>query len=79
MYLTCTSQFFNYFHEQNELIASGDIEGTHLDFNTLGIINGIIDEAIQAEYYPEFAVGNTYGVKAVSLNSTCFGFALALT
>lgn len=41
------------------------MDGIQLDFNTLGIINGIIDEGIQAGYYPEFAVNNTYGIKAV--------------
>lgn len=34
--------------------------------DTLGIINGIIDEQIQAPYYPEFAVNNTYGIKAIN-------------
>jgi carboxypeptidase D len=57
--------FFNYFYEQNQKIADGSVEGIHLDFNSLGIINGIIDEAIQAPHYPEFAVNNTYGIKAV--------------
>ncbi|RMJ22956.1 Carboxypeptidase S1 [Aspergillus sp. HF37] len=55
------------FHEQNQKIAQGTHKGIHLDFNSLGIINGIIDEAIQAPYYPEFAVDNTYGIKAVRL------------
>ncbi len=32
--------------------------------DTLGVINGIINEEIQAPYYPEFAVNNTYGIKA---------------
>lgn len=32
--------------------------------NSLLIINGIIDEYIQAPYYPEFAVNNTYGIVA---------------
>ena len=31
-----------------------------LNFNSLGIGNGIIDEAVQAGWYPEFAVNNTY-------------------
>ncbi|EAW15089.1 S10 family peptidase [Aspergillus clavatus NRRL 1] len=64
--------FFNYFHEQNEKIANGTAEGIHLDFNSLGIINGIIDEGIQASYYPEFAVNNTYGIKAV--NDTVYNY-----
>jgi carboxypeptidase C (cathepsin A) len=34
--------------------------------DTLGIINGIIDERVQAPFYPEFAVNNTYGIKAVN-------------
>ena len=56
--------FFNYFQEQNAKITSGKMEGYGLNMATLGIGNGIIDEAIQAEYYPEFAVNNTYGIKA---------------
>lgn len=40
--------------------------------DTLGIGNGIIDETIQAPYYPEFAVNNTYGIKAV--NDTIYTF-----
>ncbi|KAL2012769.1 hypothetical protein VTN00DRAFT_294 [Thermoascus crustaceus] len=64
--------FFNYFHEQNEKIAKGEVKGVHLDFNSLGIINGIIDEAIQASYYPEFATKNTYGIKAV--NETVYNY-----
>jgi carboxypeptidase C (cathepsin A) len=43
-----------------------------LQMDTLGIINGIIDEQIQAPYYPEFAVNNTYGIKAV--NDTIYTF-----
>ena len=40
--------------------------------DTLGIINGIIDEQIQGPYYPEFAVNNTYGIK--SINDTVYTF-----
>lgn len=39
-------QFYHYFYEQNQKIANGE-DGIHLDFDTLGIINGIIDEGIQ--------------------------------
>lgn len=45
VYLTC--QFFNHFHEQNGKIESGELDGVALDFQSLGIINGIIDESIQ--------------------------------
>jgi carboxypeptidase C (cathepsin A) len=64
--------FYNYFQEQNDKITSGSMEGYKLNFATLGIGNGIIDEAIQAEWYPEFAVNNTYGIKAY--NDTVYNY-----
>lgn len=57
--------FFSYFSDQNAAIANGTQDGVQLVMATLGIGNGIIDEAIQAPFYPEFAVNNTYGIKAV--------------
>jgi len=65
--------FYNYFSEQNAMIASGKANGTQLIMNTLGIGNGIIDEAIQAPWYPEFAIHNTYGIKAY--NETVYNYA----
>ncbi|KAF1998515.1 peptidase S10, serine carboxypeptidase, partial [Amniculicola lignicola CBS 123094] len=64
--------FYNYFYQQNEAIKNGSIPGVQLQMDTLGIINGIIDEGIQAPYYPEFAVNNTYGIKAI--NDTIYTF-----
>ncbi|KAJ5677420.1 Peptidase S10 serine carboxypeptidase [Penicillium maclennaniae] len=64
--------FFDHFYEENEKIANGTVEGIQLEFNTLGIINGIIDEAIQAPHYPEFARHNTYGIEAV--NETVYNY-----
>ncbi|PYH72403.1 S10 family peptidase [Aspergillus vadensis CBS 113365] len=64
--------FFNHFYEQNSKIANGEVNGVQLNFNSLGIINGIIDAAIQANYYPDFAVNNTYGIKA--LNDTVYNY-----
>ncbi|OQO08413.1 hypothetical protein B0A48_06283 [Cryoendolithus antarcticus] len=58
---------------QNDKIVSGDIKGVALNFNTLGIGNGLIDEYIQAPYHPEFAVNNTYGIK--SINDTVYNHA----
>jgi carboxypeptidase C (cathepsin A) len=57
--------FFSYFEDQNNAIANGTQNGTQLIMDTLGIGNGIIDAQIQNPYYPEFAVNNTYGIKAV--------------
>jgi len=65
--------FFNYFYNQNEKIKNGSMPGYPLNFNSLGIINGIIDESVQAEWYPEFAVNNTYGIKAY--NDTVYSYA----
>jgi carboxypeptidase D len=36
----------------------------NIGINSVGIINGIIDLVIQAAYYPDFAVNNTYNIKA---------------
>ena len=41
------SAFYNYFYEQNQMIANASSQGIQLNFNTLGVINGIIDEYIQ--------------------------------
>ena len=64
---------FNYFQEQNAKISSGKMKGYSLNFATLGIGNGIINEAIQAGWYPEFAMNNTYGIKAY--NDTVYSYA----
>jgi len=66
------NRFYNYFYKQNLAIKNGSVPGVPLKMDTLGIINGIIDEEIQAPYYPEFAVNNTYGIKAV--NDTIYSF-----
>lgn len=44
-----------------------------MNFHTLSVGNGIIDEALQAAYYPEFAVNNSYGIKAY--NDTVYNYA----
>ncbi|KAK1913572.1 hypothetical protein P3342_012330 [Pyrenophora teres f. teres] len=64
--------FYNYFYQQNEKIRNGSAAGVEVQMDTLGIINGVIDEQIQAPYYPEFAVNNTYGIKAI--NDTVYTF-----
>ncbi|KAF7713331.1 Carboxypeptidase [Penicillium ucsense] len=64
--------FYDHFMKENEKIASGCNEGVEIEFNTLGIINGIIDEGIQAPHYPEFARYNTYGIEAV--NETVYNY-----
>jgi len=65
--------FFNHFYQENAKIEKGTSKGKALTFNSLGIINGLIDEMIQAPFYPEFANHNTYGIKAV--NDTVYNYA----
>ncbi|KAI4188141.1 MAG: hypothetical protein L6R41_002327 [Letrouitia leprolyta] len=64
--------FYNYFYDQNELIRNGTTNGTELIFDTLGIINGILDLYTQAPYYPEFTQHNTYGIQLV--NETVYDY-----
>lgn len=64
--------FYNYFYDHNLAIANGTENGTELVMDTLGIGNGIIDERIQAPYYPEFTQYNTYGIQLV--NETIYNF-----
>ena len=65
--------FFKYFSEQNQLIQKGVMNGTFFNMDTLGIGNGLIDEYIQVPWYPEFAMYNTYGIKAY--NETVYNYA----
>lgn len=63
-YLTCPNlQSFDHFYLQNQLIQNGSSSGIPLSFDSLTIINGIINEYIQVPYYPEFALHNTYGIQ----------------
>ncbi|KAK3670983.1 hypothetical protein LTR78_009099 [Recurvomyces mirabilis] len=64
--------FYEYFSEQNNMIENGTANGTCLYMDTLGIGNGIIDELIQAPYYPEFTQYNTYGIQLV--NESIYNF-----
>ncbi|TKA65342.1 hypothetical protein B0A55_09440 [Friedmanniomyces simplex] len=64
--------FYEYFSEQNAMINNGSIKGCPLRMDTLGIGNGIIDELIQAPYYPEFTQHNTYGIQLV--NDSIYNF-----
>lgn len=54
---------------QNELISNGTITGPgahYLHLNTLGIVNGCIDEEEETLAYASFARHNTYGIKAIN-------------
>lgn len=42
--------FFHYFYNQNLRIQNGSMPGYPLNFNSLGIINGIIDEYASTDF-----------------------------
>lgn len=44
--------FYNHFYKQNQMIKNGSMPGYPLNFVSLGIGNGIIDEAIQVHRPP---------------------------
>lgn len=64
LYILLIRYSFDYFYNQNELIKNGSSLGVALNFDSLTVINGIIDQYIQAPYYPEFALHNTYNITA---------------
>jgi carboxypeptidase C (cathepsin A) len=58
-----------YFQQQNQKIAQGQISNPadqyiiHLD--TLGIINGCVDDLSMLQSYPHIAFNNTYGIQTI--------------
>src|SRR5438046_2483168 len=52
---------------KNRLNGSLPINGTYaIKLVSLGIINGCVDDLIQAPYYPVMAVNNTYSLTAIN-------------
>ncbi|KAH9821416.1 carboxypeptidase S1 homolog-like protein A, partial [Teratosphaeria destructans] len=61
--------FAEYFVQQNERRANGTLNASStlaIQLESVGIINGMIDDRIQDYYYPFFAYNNTYGIQAIS-------------
>lgn len=61
--------FANIWEEQNRRRSNGTISknGTiEIKLASLGIVNGCVDDLIQAPYYPAMAVNNTYGLTAIN-------------
>ncbi|GME43588.1 Nacht domain protein [Neofusicoccum parvum] len=61
-----------HFKEQNDEIAAGNANGTHLELKSLGLGNAYIDAAIQAPFFPTFATNNTYNITAY--NSSIYDY-----
>ncbi|OIW29530.1 alpha/beta-hydrolase [Coniochaeta ligniaria NRRL 30616] len=47
-------------------LATQLLQQNKIGVSSVGIIDGVIDLLIQAPAYPQFAVNNTYGIKAIS-------------
>lgn len=60
--------FANYFDEQTDQILRGDVTANNsieIRVETLGIMNGIIDDLIQNYYQVQYAYNNTYGLQTI--------------
>jgi carboxypeptidase C (cathepsin A) len=61
--------FATIWEEQNLRRSNGTLSknGTiDIKLASLGIVNGCVDDLIQAPYYPEMAINNTYGLTAIN-------------
>ncbi|CAL3969166.1 hypothetical protein PZA11_006214 [Diplocarpon coronariae] len=61
--------FASIWEEQNKRRSNGTISRTgniEIKLASLGIVNGCVDDLIQAPFYPAMAVNNTYGLAAIN-------------
>ncbi|KAF7539045.1 hypothetical protein G7054_g2424 [Neopestalotiopsis clavispora] len=61
--------FSDYFEQQNERITNGELDEKDtipLRLDTLGIINGCLDMAVQMPFFPEMAYNNTWGIQVIN-------------
>ncbi|KAL8697357.1 MAG: hypothetical protein Q9201_007159 [Fulgogasparrea decipioides] len=62
--------FAAHFESQNALRRAGKLpknKTLEIRLASLGIMQGCVDDLVQAKFYPLFANNNTYGIKALSL------------
>ncbi|KAL9020328.1 MAG: hypothetical protein Q9185_002406 [Variospora sp. 1 TL-2023] len=62
--------FAAHFESQNALRRAGKLpknKTLEIRLASLGIMQGCVDDLVQAKFYPIFANNNTYGIKALSL------------
>ncbi|KAH8658159.1 serine carboxypeptidase [Xylariales sp. PMI_506] len=60
---------FRFFQQQNDKIRDGSSKekgAKYLNLDTLGIVNGVIDVAVQGDSLIQMAYNNTYGIKVIS-------------
>ncbi|KAG0124111.1 carboxypeptidase [Tuber indicum] len=62
-------KFSAYFEEQNERRETGQLsknDTVELHLESLGIVNGCVDSAIQTPWYPQYANANPYGIRVIN-------------
>ncbi|KAK5999087.1 Serine carboxypeptidase B [Cladobotryum mycophilum] len=64
--------FYDYFYNQSQEIRDGKAKGIELNFESLGVGNGIFDYKVQAPYYLKYSVDNNYGI--VGYNETIYNY-----
>ncbi|USW52122.1 Putative peptidase S10, serine carboxypeptidase, alpha/Beta hydrolase [Septoria linicola] len=60
--------FATYFEEQNAKIYDGQLSANEtlpIKLQSLGIVNGLVDDLIQDYHYPYFAFNNTYNTRLI--------------
>lgn len=60
--------FARYFEEQNQRRQNGSLPRNStlaIRLDSLGIINGLVDDLVQDYYFPMFAYNNTYDIQAI--------------
>ncbi|WPG97568.1 carboxypeptidase s1 like a [Acrodontium crateriforme] len=61
--------FASFFEQQNQLRKSGALKSNNtllIQLESVGILDGLVDDLIQDAQYPKFAYNNTYGIQAIS-------------
>lgn len=61
--------FAETFEEKNQQRENGTLSKNNtleIVLESLGIIQGLVEEEIQTPYYPQFAFNNTYGIQAIT-------------
>jgi carboxypeptidase C (cathepsin A) len=60
--------FADFYEMQNSRRSTGNLPGNgtlEIKIASLGIVNGLVDELIQAPWWPKFAYDNSYGIQVI--------------
>ncbi|KAK3675894.1 hypothetical protein LTR78_004086 [Recurvomyces mirabilis] len=68
--------FARHFEQQNQYRSNGTLPMNStlaIQLETVGIMNGLVDDLIQDATFPQFAFNNTYGIQAMDLTDQLNG------